>query len=256
MAWRLGAVVVAAALALPAPVAAQGAWLPWGGQRPQARTYAPPHASAPAWSPYHRPYVAPYARPYSPYAPHRPGWDLGDDGPAPAAGYRTLCVRLCDGYYFPMSFAADGSALARDADRCAASCGSEARLFYHPNPGGSVEEMVDLTGMAYAALPNAFRYRKTLVEGCSCRPLPWTAAERARHLSYAATEPEPHAAPPGPEPHAAPPGPEAHADALPRPAPVERRLEPSAPFAWSPAGAAVRSGPRSRHHRPGEGLRP
>jgi Protein of unknown function (DUF2865) len=86
------------------------------------------------------------------------------------ATYRTLCVRLCDGFYFPISFATRGNGLARDAEQCTASCGLEARLFYHPNPGGSVEGMTDLLGRAYSALPTAFTYRKTLVTGCSCRP--------------------------------------------------------------------------------------
>ena len=45
--------------------------------------------------------------------------------------------------------------------------------------------MVDLTGMAYSTLPNAFKYRKTLVEGCRCRPQPWSEAELQRHRAYA-----------------------------------------------------------------------
>ena len=95
------------------------------------------------------------------------------DAPAShTATYRTLCVRLCDGFYFPISFATRGDGLARDAEQCTASCGLEARLFYHPNPGGSVEGMTDLLGRAYSALPTAFTYRKTLVTGCSCRPPP------------------------------------------------------------------------------------
>jgi hypothetical protein len=102
--------------------------------------------------------------------------------------YRTLCVRLCDGYYFPISFSAPRSALSRDADQCSASCGSEARLFYHPNPGGDIDTMVDLTGLSYGALPTAFKYRKTLVKGCACRPQPWSEAELQRHRRYASGE--------------------------------------------------------------------
>ncbi len=117
-----------------------------------------------------------------------------DRFPGPGPTYRTLCVRLCDGYYFPISAAAPGSSLSRDADRCAASCGAEARLFYHPSDGGGAETMVDLTGMAYSALPNAFRYRKTLVEGCSCRPQPWSEAEAERHRHYVHDRSAGHAA--------------------------------------------------------------
>lgn len=135
-----------------------------------------------------RPYRQPYAWPVR--RPSAPDWaENGDDGATegPATTYRTLCVRLCDGFYFPISFAANGSSLSRDADRCSASCGAEARLFYHANPGGSVESMTDLTGLAYATLPNAFRYRQTLVEGCRCKPQPWSQAEQKRHQGYVAS---------------------------------------------------------------------
>jgi hypothetical protein len=126
---------------------------------------------------------SPPPRPYpgigrmSPYQSYSDGYDRGGT-------YRTLCVRLCDGYYFPISFSTTRSEFAHDADKCSAACGGEARLFYHPNPGGEVETMVDLTGMGYAQLSTAFRYRKTLVKGCTCRPQPWTEAEARRHQSY------------------------------------------------------------------------
>jgi hypothetical protein len=102
-----------------------------------------------------------------------------------AGRYRTLCVRTCDGYYFPLSFAIPRSGFARDADVCTANCGSQARLFYHANPGGDVDSMVDLAGRAYIELPTAFVYRRTLVDGCRCRPQPWSQTELDRHRSYA-----------------------------------------------------------------------
>jgi hypothetical protein len=130
-------------------------------------------------------YRSPYAWPWS----REPGAGADWFAAEPASSYRTLCVRLCDGYYFPVSAAAPSSSLARDADKCSASCGADARLFYHASVGGSVETMIDLTGMAYSSLPNAFRYRKTLVEGCSCRPQPWSEAELQRHRGYAQDRP-------------------------------------------------------------------
>jgi hypothetical protein len=63
-------------------------------------------------------------------------------------------------------------------------CSVEARLFYHSSRDGSADTMVDLTGMAYSTLPNAFRYRKTLVQGCRCRPQPWSEVELKRHRAY------------------------------------------------------------------------
>jgi hypothetical protein len=76
--------------------------------------------------------------------------------PAPSSygsnGYRTLCVRMCDGYYWPISFSTSRYGLTRDAQRCESSCGAPARLFYYRNPGGCVEGMVDLQGNPYANL--------------------------------------------------------------------------------------------------------
>jgi hypothetical protein len=116
---------------------------------------------------------------FSPYA--YPGYrpDAGAGASSAIGTYRTLCVRLCDGFYFPISFATSECGLARDAEQCRASCGVEARMFYHLNPGGSVETMMDLTGRAYSALATAFKYRKTLVAGCLCRPPPSSAAAGA-----------------------------------------------------------------------------
>ena len=127
---------------------------------------------------------SPYRSPYG--GPYQPGWG-GDEGQRLERGgtYRTLCVRLCDGFYFPISSVATQSSFARDADACSASCGAEARLFYHPNAGGDVNSMVYLTGLAYSALPNAFKYRQSLVPSCRCRPQPWSETEQQRHRAYA-----------------------------------------------------------------------
>ncbi len=99
---------------------------------------------------------------------------------------RTVCVRLCDGYYFPISHSTSTPDLVEDSDRCKASCGSDARLFYSdsgddPDPAS----MVDLTGRRYDALETAFAYRSTLHPGCSCKPPPWSSWERLRHFKYA-----------------------------------------------------------------------
>jgi hypothetical protein len=100
--------------------------------------------------------------------------------------FRTMCVRTCDGYYYPISASVSRKEFHRDANACQASCGSEARLFYHPSSSGDAAAMIDLTGRAYSKLPNAFRYRKSMVDGCRCKPDPWARSEIARHDRYAA----------------------------------------------------------------------
>jgi hypothetical protein len=75
--------------------------------------------------------------------------------------------------------------------KCSASCSAQTRLFYHPNAGGSIATMVDLTGLGYSALPNAFKYRDALLAECHCRPQPWSQTELERHRAYAAGGAEP-----------------------------------------------------------------
>lgn len=87
-----------------------------------------------------------------------------------AQTYRTICVRLCDGYYFPVSFSTLPSHFTQDSDICSSKCAAPAELFYYPNPGGSVDQALALkTQEAYAKLKVAFRYRKEFVNGCSCK---------------------------------------------------------------------------------------
>ena len=87
-----------------------------------------------------------------------------------AQTYRTLCVRLCDGFYFPVSFSTLPSHFSQDADACTSKCAAPTELYYYPNPGGTVEQSVALrTQEPYTRLKFAFRYRKEYVNGCSCK---------------------------------------------------------------------------------------
>jgi Protein of unknown function (DUF2865) len=93
----------------------------------------------------------------------------GGDG-APSGTYHTVCVRSCDGFYFPISYSTVPSRFPDDARACQRLCpAAEAELYSFHNPGEDMEQAVSLTGQPYTALPNAFRYRKELIAGCSCR---------------------------------------------------------------------------------------
>ena len=98
---------------------------------------------------------------------------------SPSSSYRTLCVRLCDGFYYPVSYATRPGSFADEDKQCQSTCSAPAKLFYHANPGEAVEQMVALTGERYGELPNAFRYRTEYVENCRCRPAPWSAEAKA-----------------------------------------------------------------------------
>ncbi|MEO1207301.1 MAG: DUF2865 domain-containing protein [Pseudomonadota bacterium] len=105
--------------------------------------------------------------------------------PIPKSGnYRTMCVRSCDGYYFPISQGVPSSRFRKDDQVCATRCGGGARLFYLPKNSGDIANMRDLDGNAYEDTKNAFAYRNKLQDGCTCRPMPWSAVEMARHKRY------------------------------------------------------------------------
>ena len=87
-----------------------------------------------------------------------------------ASTYRTLCVRTCDGFYFPISFATVTSKFQDDERACQRLCPSaEVTLFTHRNPGEDVSQAVSLAGKRYTALANAFRYRQEYNASCSCK---------------------------------------------------------------------------------------
>ncbi len=89
----------------------------------------------------------------------------------PSGGkFRTVCVRTCDGYFFPISFSTGKSQFVNDEARCSEICpASETELYVYRNPGGDQSAMMSLAGDLYSEQPFAYRYKSEYVEGCSCR---------------------------------------------------------------------------------------
>jgi hypothetical protein len=93
----------------------------------------------------------------------------GGDG-APTGTFRTVCVRACDGYYFPISYSTMQSRFADDARTCQRECpATAAELYTYRNPGEDIGQAVSLSGQSYTALPAAYAYRKEFTAACSCR---------------------------------------------------------------------------------------
>lgn len=87
--------------------------------------------------------------------------------------YRTLCVRSCDGFFFPVSSAADPSDFARDERTCQMMCpGTPTALYFHSALGQESEDMISArTHEAYTEMPNAFAYRNAkapMSKACGC----------------------------------------------------------------------------------------
>ena len=79
-----------------------------------------------------------------------------------AGGGQAFCVRTCDGRYFPITGGADKEGRAASCNSLCPS--SETKVVY----GGSIDNAATENGKPYSELPNAFRYRNEIVEGCTC----------------------------------------------------------------------------------------
>lgn len=95
--------------------------------------------------------------------------------PDPNAGggggaYRTVCVRTCDGYFFPISFSTSPERFHDDEATCQRMCpAAEAVLYSHRNPGEDMRQAVSNSGRLYSELPNAFKYKTEWNAACSCK---------------------------------------------------------------------------------------
>lgn len=176
----------------------------------------------------------------------------------PNGRYRSVCVRTCDGFFFPVSYQTYASHLSQDASVCQSSCAAPAELYVYRNPGQEIDQAISLNGTAYSDLPNAFKYRKEYVTGCSCKaneynPTAIEAAGQKAEAAPASGEPgtpapattqaaAPPAQPPAPlnldvtgavpaQPQAAAPAPAAEpapaTEAEAAPAPAEEAFEPA-----------------------------
>ena len=117
-------------------------------------------------------------------APGAPGADLG-----PQSGtYRTVCVRTCDGAYFPVSFATVPARFPDDERSCKALCpATEATLFAYRNPGEDINQAVSISGQPYTAMPNAFKYRTEFNPSCGCKAVGQTWSDALKTIDDKAT---------------------------------------------------------------------
>jgi hypothetical protein len=107
---------------------------------------------------------------------------------APSGTFHTVCVRTCDGFYFPISYSTNATRFADDEKSCQRLCpASEVALYSFRNPGEDMDQAVSNTGQLYTALPNAYRYRKEVTAGCSCRKAGQSWGEALKNADDATT---------------------------------------------------------------------
>jgi uncharacterized protein DUF2865 len=84
---------------------------------------------------------------------------------APPQAY---CVRLCDGFYFPLSSAGDSA--SGEANLCTAMCPDTPTELYRRAGGeATMDEATGPNRKPYKSLATAYAYRTSLSPQCSCR---------------------------------------------------------------------------------------
>ena len=83
--------------------------------------------------------------------------------------YATMCVRKCDGYYFPINPNSSAEDLTEDGEICQALCPSQdTELYVFQVPQETPAQMRSLSGAPYTSLANAYLFRQQNNPACSC----------------------------------------------------------------------------------------
>lgn len=105
--------------------------------------------------------------PLPPPADEQPG-DFPDE-PAAHGGSEAVCVRTCDGGFFPLNYSARKADPEVMADLCHALCPNAETAVYTKSPSKEIQSSVSLDGEPYSDLPNALKYQKTFDPACTCK---------------------------------------------------------------------------------------
>ncbi|WP_192642156.1 DUF2865 domain-containing protein [Bosea sp. OAE506] len=98
-------------------------------------------------------------------------------------GPQTVCVRTCDGFFFPLANNPGG----RDSsdEMCQALCPGVETLAYGMTNGGDIQNAVArATGQPYASLPNAGKYQRSFDSACTCRAQGQSWAQALKEAEY------------------------------------------------------------------------
>lgn len=105
----------------------------------------------------------------------------GSAGVRSYSSVRTICVRVCDGYYYTMSHTNSRKRISQDAEKCVGQYPpGDAVLFYHPFPSDDVSRARTLDGKLYADQAYAFAFRKAYIPSCAAQLQQGLAALKSR----------------------------------------------------------------------------
>lgn len=93
-----------------------------------------------------------------------------DEEHTPRGGSQAVCVRSCDGGFFPLNYSA-----RREPDQltnlCQALCPNTSVSVYTRAPFSEISTAVSLDdGSSYSDLPNALKFQRSFEQSCTCKP--------------------------------------------------------------------------------------
>jgi hypothetical protein len=96
---------------------------------------------------------------------------LDDEGDSHAhGGSQAVCVRTCDGGFFPMNFSARGAPQEELEKLCQALCPNAEVKLYTRNPNSTIDTALGADGTPYRDLPNALKFQTSFDPSCACKP--------------------------------------------------------------------------------------
>ena len=88
----------------------------------------------------------------------------------PGSGSLAVCVRSCDGGFFPVSYSANRMRYQELGELCQAMCPNVETQLFTMAFGREIEQSVSASdGRPYSALPNAGRFRTKYDPACTCK---------------------------------------------------------------------------------------
>jgi hypothetical protein len=87
----------------------------------------------------------------------------------PRGGSMAVCVKSCDGSFFPVSYSAHRGNLDELNDLCRALCPNAEVTLYTRSLSRDMKSAVSIDGEPYRDTQNAFKFEKSVEPSCSCK---------------------------------------------------------------------------------------
>lgn len=100
--------------------------------------------------------------------PPEPGVDDVEGGRL--GGSTAICVRDCDGGFFPAGFYANSANLEELDGLCKALCPNASVKLYTRSQWRNLDDAVSIDGARYSEHPNAFKFQTSYDPACGCKP--------------------------------------------------------------------------------------